>query len=434
VASILSADWVLPVDRDPVAGGAVAIEDGRIAAVGTIEELGRGRHFPGAAIAPAFVNAHSHLEYAVYTGFGDGLQFAPWISLHMERKSALSFDEMLAIARLGAAECLACGIGTVADASFSGAAALAAAEWGLRALVGLEIFGSDPARAMEHFQRLLSLVEPALSERVRPAISPHAPYTTTLELYRAAKELGLPVITHLHESHSEREWMESGSGYFAELQTLLVPPAGVSGIRALAAEGLLGSEMIAAHCVDLEPDEIELLASNGVAVAHCPRSNGYLGCGFSPVTDLRAAGVRVGVGTDSPASAPSFDMFEELRTAIAVARARERSSDALTAQDALRLATLGGASALGLEHEIGSLTPGKQADMVIVALSETSLVPWEDPAAAVVLGGSPSAVLATYVEGRPRYERGGLEWHELRNAAASARGRMLAAGRLRAAS
>jgi 5-methylthioadenosine/S-adenosylhomocysteine deaminase len=106
----------------------------------------------------------------------------------------------------------------------------------------------------------------------------------------------------------------------------------------------------------------------------------------------------------------------------------------LTAQDALRLATLGGASALGLEHEIGSLTPGKQADMVIVALSETSLVPWEDPAAAVVLGGSPSAVLATYVEGRPRYERGGLEWHELRNAAASARGRMLAAGRLRAAS
>jgi cytosine/adenosine deaminase-related metal-dependent hydrolase len=428
--TVLSADWVLPVDRDPIADGAVAIEDGRIVEIGTIERLGRGRHFAGSAIAPAFVNAHSHLEYAVYTGFGDGLHFAPWISLHMERKSALSFEEMLAIARLGAAECLASGIGTVADASFSGAAALAAAELGLRAIVGLEIFGSDAGRALAHFECLRDVVEPALSQRVRLAVSPHAPYTTSLELYRAARELELPLLTHLSESHSERAWMENGSGYFAQLAGLLVPPAGVSGIRLLAQNGLLGPETIAAHCVDLEPDEIELLATNDVAVAHCPRSNGYLGCGFAPLAALRRAGVRVGIGTDSPASTPSFDLFEELRTAIAVARARERNSDALTARDALRLATLDGARALGLEHETGSLTPGKQADVVIVALSETSLVPWEDPAAAVVLGGSPSAVLATYVEGRPRYERGGLDWHELRNAAASARGRMLAAGRL----
>jgi cytosine/adenosine deaminase-related metal-dependent hydrolase len=429
MATVLSADWVLPVDGEPIEGGAIAIEDGRIAAVGTVEQLGRGRHFAGAAIAPALVNAHSHLEYAVYTGFGDGLHFAPWISLHMERKRTLSFGDMLAIARLGAAECLASGIGTVADASFSGAAALAAADLGLRAIVGLEIFGSDAERALAHFERLRALVEPALSERVRLAISPHAPYTTTLDLYRAARELRLPVLTHLAESFSERPWLEHGSGYFAQLAELLVPPPGASGIRHLAANGLLGPETIAAHCVDLEPDEIELLAANGVAVAHCPRSNGYLGCGFAPLTALRAAGVRVGIGTDSPASAPSFDLFEELRTAIVVARAREHGSDTLTARDALRLATLDGARALGLEHEVGSLSPGKQADLVIVALSETSLVPWEDPAAALVLGGSPSAVLATYVEGRPRYERGELDWHELRNAAASARGRMLAAGR-----
>ncbi|MGZ4399498.1 MAG: amidohydrolase family protein [Gaiellaceae bacterium] len=430
MAEVLSADWVLPVDRDPIADGAIEIEDGRIRAVGTTRELGSGRRFPGAAIVPAFVNAHSHLEYAVYTGFGDGLHFAPWISLHMERKSVLSFEEMLAIARLGAAECLASGIGTVADASFSGAAALAAAELGLRAIVALEIFGQDPRRAIEHFESLRSRVEPVLSDRVRLAVSPHAPYTTSLDLYREARQLDLPVITHLAESYSERAWMEHGSGYFAQLAGLLVPRGGASGIRALAAASLLGPEMIAAHCVDLEPDEIDLLAGHDVAVAHCPRSNGYLGCGFAPLSELRAAGVRVGIGTDSPASTPSFDMFEELRSAIAIARARERRSDALTVQDALMLATLGGARALGLEQDIGSLTPGKHADMAIVALSETSLVPCENPAAAVVLGGSPSAVLATYVEGQPRYERGGLEWHELRNAAASARGRMLAAGRL----
>src|SRR5207244_4146493 len=133
------ADWVLPVSGPPVRDGAVAIEDGRIAAVGPAAELGRGVHHPDAIILPGFVNAHSHLEYAVYAGFGDGLAFAPWIALHTERKSRIGFGEMEAIARLGAAECLFSGITTVGDASFSGAAATACAEIGLRAIVYLEV-------------------------------------------------------------------------------------------------------------------------------------------------------------------------------------------------------------------------------------------------------------------------------------------------------
>ena len=128
---------------------------------------------------------------------------------------------------------------------------------------------------------------------------------------------------------------------------MLVPPPGTTGIRALAEAGLLDSNVIAAHCVKADEEEIELLAAHDVAVAHCPRSNGILGCGVAPLTALREAGIRVCIATDSPASTPSFDMFDEMRAAIVGARAREGRPDALTAADALELATLGGARALG---------------------------------------------------------------------------------------
>ena len=132
-----------------------------------------------------------------------------------------------------------------------------------------------------------------------------------------------------------------------------------------------------------------------------------------------------GIGTDGVSSVPSHDYFEELRTAIGFARARGERADALSATDALELATLGGARALGLDAEIGSLVPGKRADLAIVALSGSPYLPWEDPAAAVVYGGAPERVLATLVDGEARYERGGFEWHELIDAAHAARGRML---------
>jgi 5-methylthioadenosine/S-adenosylhomocysteine deaminase len=205
---------------------------------------------------------------------------------------------------------------------------------------------------------------------------------------------------------------------------MLVPPPGTTGIRMLAEEGLLGPHVLAAHCVQADEEEIELLAAHDVAVAHCPRSNAYLGCGFAPLHALREAGIRVCIATDSPASTPSCDMFDELRTAISVARAREQRSDALTAAEALELATLGGALALGLDDR-GSLTPGKRADLTVLSLAGTPWLPWEDPVTATVLGGAPERVVATLVSGRPRYEKGGKTWLELIDAARSARGRLL---------
>ena len=427
--AVLSADWVVPIEGEPIEQGAVSIAGGKIVAVGPISELGRGRHYPGAVIVPGLVNAHSHLEYASYAGFGDGLEFGPWLSLHLQRKQVLTHQEMTAIARLGAAECLASGITTVADASFDASAVIACAEIGLRAIVHLEVFGDDPDVALARFSELRAVAEPSLSDRVRLGVSPHAPYTVSPDVYCAVGELGLPVMTHLAESEAERMWLTRGEGPLAAFHTMLLPPTGESGIRTLARAGALGAQMVAAHCVDLEPDEIDLLASHDVAVAHCPRSNGYLGCGIAPLSALRRAGVRVGIGTDSPASTPSFDIFEELRTVVAFARARERDPKALAAADALELATIGSARALGIADEVGSLVPGKRADLVVVALEDTPLVPWENPQAAVVLGGAPERVLATLIDGEPKYEKGEFEWDDLRSASAIARKRMLAAVR-----
>jgi cytosine/adenosine deaminase-related metal-dependent hydrolase len=418
MTTVYSADWVLPVGAPPIRDGAVAIEDGRIAAVGTQGQLGRGSsHHPEAVILPGFVDAHSHLEYSVYAGFGDGLPFAPWIAIHVERKARVDVAEMEAMARLGAAECLASGITTVGDCSYSGAAVTACAALGLRAIVYLEVFGPGTDQVVSRFEQHRDRIAGDLSGRVALGISPHAPYTCDLELYGACAALGLPLQTHFAESEAELEWTRSGRGPLAGV----VPPS----IGELAGAGLLSRRLLAAHCVYLSPEETRLLAEHDVAVAHCPRSNAVLGCGIAPLRAQLDAGLRVGLGTDSPASTPSFDMFDELRAAVYLSRARERRPDALTAAAALELTTLGSARALGLDAEVGSLAPGKRADLTVISFTGSPFLPWEDPAAAVVLGGSPERVVTTLVDGEVRYERGAFDWRELRQKATNARGRLL---------
>jgi len=427
VKRVLSADWVLPIEGPPIEDGAIVVEDGLIAAVGAADDLGEGTRYDDAVIVPGFVNAHSHLEYAVYGGFGDGLgDFAEWITLHIQRKARIGWDEYVDVAKYGAAQCLASGVTTVGDCSYSGATAVACAELGLRATVYLEVFGADPARALEHFAGIRDRVGDAFSARVRPGVSPHAPYSVSIELYEACAELGLPIATHISESRAEVAYLLTGAGAWGAYKDLLVASPGKTGTRLLAEHDLLGPNLVAAHCVVLDEGEIGLLASTGTGVAHCPRSNGALGCGVAPLAELREAGARVGVGTDSPASAPSFDFFEELRSVLLSARARAGRPDVLSTSEALELGTLGSARALGLDAEIGSLVPGKRADFAIVSLEGPAYLPWEDPAGAVVLGGSPDRVIATYVDGEARYEKGGMDWQELTAAAHSARRAMLA--------
>jgi 5-methylthioadenosine/S-adenosylhomocysteine deaminase len=293
---------------------------------------------------------------------------------------------------------------------------------GLRAIVYLEVFGSDPPDAERQFEAARSRATE--SDLVRIGISPHAPYTCSLEVYWWCLSLGIPVGTHLAESAAENDWLVSGTGRLASESSLLVEPTGMRAVATL--ESVLGPELLCAHCVDVDSAEIATLARLDVPIAHCPRSNALLGCGIAPVGELRAAGVRVGLGTDSPASTPSFDVWEELRTAVYVSRARERRSDALTAEQALRLATHDSAKALGLADEVGTITPGKRADLTVLSLAGSPYDPVEDPVVAAVFGGSPAGILETVVDGQTRYRQGETAWHEVRSTASAARRRMLA--------
>jgi cytosine/adenosine deaminase-related metal-dependent hydrolase len=378
---ILRADWVVPMDGPPIADGAVQIEDGRIVSVGPAG--GReDERFPDAIILPGLVNAHTHLEYAAMGGFGDGLPFTPWIADHIRRKDTQTVADLLDQSRSGALACLAGGITTVGDCCYAGTVAQAAIETGLRAIVYLEGFSV--------WEGLEARIEAALaalptSELVTAGVSPHAPFTVTHADYGMlvglARRRGLPVATHLLESTRETEHLE-------------------------AFRAVLGPDTVAIHAVLADAADIALLAELDVPVAHCPRSNALLGCGIAPLLELLAAGVRVGLGTDSPSSAIDFDMWAEMRTAIMLQRARAARADALSAQTALELATTRAAAAIGLGDRVGSLTPGKAADLIVLDMTGSPFLPWDDPVTAAVYGGTPERVALSVVAGEIRYRQG----------------------------
>src|SRR6266542_134662 len=161
---VISAEWGRPIEGPPIEDGAVEIEAGRIATVGSADELGAGLRYDDSVILPGFVNAHTHLEYAVYGGFGDGLgDFAEWITLHIQRKARIGWEEYVDIARLGGAQCLASGVTAVGDCSYSGATAVACADLGLRATVYLEVFGVDLLVGFEYFVEVKEGVESSLT-------------------------------------------------------------------------------------------------------------------------------------------------------------------------------------------------------------------------------------------------------------------------------
>jgi 5-methylthioadenosine/S-adenosylhomocysteine deaminase len=183
---------------------------------------------------------------------------------------------------------------------------------------------------------------------------------------------------------------------------------------------------VIAHAVFVGDEEIEILAGTGASVAHCPRSNALLGCGIAPIAALRRAGVPVGLGTDGPSSALDLDGFRELRAAILLQRGASGDPSALSTVDALRLATLGGAEALRRASEIGSLAPGKRADLVVLRLDDTAFWPTDDPTAALVLAGSGDRVVSTMVDGFVRYRVSDDSYRAALARARDARRRMLA--------
>ena len=443
----LRAKWVLPVESPPIENGEVVLEDGIITHVGKALTPVNASHIDLglSAILPGLVNVHAHLEYTVMRGLLEDMAFFAWIRTLTALKTRLSLDDWVASATMGAAEMLAGGITTVADACDAGASLSALLVSGQRGVCFREVFGIDRdppvANILAAFQRKVSGMEEQIERhhadnRLAVGVSPHAPYTVSKplfgELAAYANRKKMRQCIHIGESPAETELIERGTGAFAEMFAARGIPwesPGVSPVRYVADTGAFDAPTLAVHVVHANKADAELLASKNVAVAHCPKSNGKLGAGFAPVKMLLKAGVAIGLGTDSVASNNSADMFEEMRSAVFVSRAREQDGSALTARDALYMATLGGAKALGLDAETGSLKPGKRADLCVVRLDGLHLTPTADdnPVAALVYAARASDVALTLVDGRVLYETGTytmLDIARLRPAVAQIRARL----------
>ncbi len=420
MTQLYAADHVLPVGAEPIRRGAVAVRDGAIAMVGPFDAV-RAAHPDAdledlgcAVLMPALVNAHTHLEYAGYGGFGDGLPFAAWLADHIARRPRLEAGDVEAQAALGALLCLQAGVGTIGDASYAGASLAAATAAGLRGTVHLEAFGgpdADPAAVAAGLAERLDALAPAATGLVGLGVSPHSPYSVAPAVFAAlvglARARGVTAMAHVAESAAELEAVRDGTGPIADALARLtrIEATGRHPVDLLADADLLGPGLILVHAVQVDDAQAAVIGASGAAVVHCPRSNALLGCGAAPVHALRAAGATVAIGTDSPASAGDFDIWAELRAAVQQARTRAARADALTAAEALRMATLDGARALGLADRVGALAPGLRADLVAVELAGTPFAAAEDPAVAVLMAGTPERVLLTIVDGVVRYRR-----------------------------
>lgn len=417
--TVYSARWVLPVDAAPIADGEVVVENGLIASVRSARTpANERRDFGEAVLMPGLVNAHSHLEYTALRGFLEDVPFFPWIRALTAAKAALMADDWLWSARLGALECLAAGITTVGDNTDAGVTMRVLAESGLRGIVYQELFGIDDrepvAPIVDALRTKVEAHQRLASDRVQVGVSPHALYTIRPALFAAINAYvaseGLPTSIHIAESASESALTERGEGAFAEMYarrglTWQVPRT--TPTRYAADMGALGPQVLAVHCVHQTGEDIALLASTGAAVIHCPKSNAKLGAGIAPLAAwLRTPGLRLGLGTDSAVSNNALDLFEEMRFALLLQRAVREEVEAVTARDVVRLATLGGAEAMGLADHTGSLTPGKWADLIAVRLDRPHAVPATGPYAALVYAARADDVLFTLCDGEILYDNG----------------------------
>jgi 5-methylthioadenosine/S-adenosylhomocysteine deaminase len=402
--TIISASWVIPIQPQRVVlkDHAIAIAEGEIREVGPCAQIA-SKYNARASISltdhvliPGLVNLHTHAAMSMMRGCADDKALMDWLRNHIWPiesqfvSSAFVRDGTL----LACAEMLRGGITCFADMYFyPEAAAQAAVEAGIRTAVGMIVMdmpSSYASDAHDYLAKGLAMRDALRDEkRLSFCLAPHAPYTTsdsTLERVATyAAELDLPVHIHLHETEDEIQ------------QSVAVH--GVRPLERLQRTGMLSPGLIAVHAVHLVKDEIAALALHGCSVAHCPSSNLKLASGIAPLASLLDHGVNVGLGSDGAASNNRLDILNEIRTAALLAKAASRDATAVPAHTALHMATLGGAKALGLDARIGSLEPGKRADITAVDLSSIELAPCYDPASQLVYAAGREHVSHVWVDG-----------------------------------
>ncbi|NCC26710.1 MAG: TRZ/ATZ family hydrolase [Gammaproteobacteria bacterium] len=402
---LIHAQWVLPVDPADrqLTEHAVAIADGRILALLPSQEARRSvqaeriLELPHHLLIPGLVNAHTHAAMTLMRGLADDLPLMTWLHEHIWPAEQRWVDPGFVAdgTRLAVLEMLRGGITCYNDMYFyPEVTAQVTAEAGLRAVIGMILVDFPTgyaATADDYIAKGLALHQYYRDHPlIRVAFAPHSPYAVSdapLQRVRAlADELEVPIHIHLHETRDEilQSLRDHGERPLARLSRL----------------GLVGPALAAVHMTQLEDREIAMLAATGAHVVHCPESNLKLASGFCPVAKLLDAGVNVALGTDGAASNNDLNMLGEMRTAALLGKGVAGSASAVPAATALRMATINGAEALGLDEEIGSLEPGKSADLVALDLRDSHTQPLYHPVSQLVYAASQQQVRQVWVRGR----------------------------------
>jgi len=404
---VLAAHVIPVVPRGTLADHAVAIDAGRIVAVLPARDAEarytarRTVRLPRHALIPGLVNLHCHCAMSLMRGLADDLPLAQWLGEHIWPAEARHVNDEFVHdgSLLAMAEMLRGGVTCVSDMYFfPEATARAALRAGMRAMLGVIAIEFPSAYAPDapgYLARGLATRDAYLGEPLLTfCFAPHAPYTVGDETLRRiavlAEELDVPIHTHVHETRGE---IDEG-----------IARHGVRPIERLRRLGIVGPRLIAAHAVHLDGAELDLLAREGVHVAHCPSSNLKLASGIAPVAAMRARGIGVGLGTDGAASNNRLDVMTEMRTAALLAKGASGDPAVVDAHAALEMATLAGARALGLGAEIGSIEPGKSADLAAIDLASTETLPCFDPVSHLVYAAGREHVSHAWVAGELRLE------------------------------
>ncbi|HQW80649.1 MAG TPA: TRZ/ATZ family hydrolase [Pseudomonadota bacterium] len=423
---LIEAEWVIPVQPHGVVleDYAVAVDHGRIVALLPSVDA-RQRYAPretvsrpGHALIPGLVNSHCHSAMVLMRGLADDLPLMAWLQDHIWPTEAKFVGaEMVADGTLiAAAELLRGGVTCVNEMYyFPEVAAATLKRVGLRAAVGLTVIEFPTAwasHADEYIDKGLALADELKHESMlRACWAPHAPYTVSDASFEKIRmysdQLDIPVHVHLHETAFEvadalRQHKERP---FSRLKRL----------------GLVNRNLIAVHMTQLTESEIAQCAEAGVSIAHCPESNLKLASGFAPIEALRRAGVNIALGTDGAASNNDLDLIGEMKTAAQLAKAVAQDAAALDAASALRMATLGGARALGWDERIGSIEVGKDADLTLIALDEFDTLPVYHPISHVVYASNRRDVRDVWVRGERKLDGGRLTGFDIERLAATAR-------------
>jgi 5-methylthioadenosine/S-adenosylhomocysteine deaminase len=415
----IAAGTIVPMNEPPIENGVVVVSDGKIEGITGREQLPRDlplQEYPDGILMPALVNAHTHLVLTAFRGLADDADFFSWLTDHIipleiDRRE----DECRESARLGIKKCFRHGITAIAENHYTFWGRDAMVELGMKGVMFYEIFGLSTLDQSQSVERDRIVIEKLVSEstdRNRAGVSPHAPYTVTPTMGEMAREisekLDLPLSTHMAEPYDENQFFMKGEGRFADPRHAArwpKPDGERTSLKYFDELGLLGPKTLLVHGVHLTYADLDIIAKRGCTLVTCPTSNAKTGVGIARVSEWVKKGIPVCIGTDSPSSGETFDLFEEMRRMVLFQRGLTGETGNLPAESVIRMVTTNPAKALRMGDLVGDLRSGSCADLLLVQPELEGVNKYRDVYNTLLWDVKSENIVATWADGREVYRK-----------------------------